>query len=205
MWLRLSSVLRSSAPLLQTTVRVLRRLSDTLGVTVCLSVPAGDGRHAMALQCALPPRPVAYHPGRGAPPALHASAAGKCLLAHRSRLEAEQYLADGLEACTEHTTTSPARLRQELAATREAGFAISREEFLPGIGGVAVPVATLGGAVAAALAAVPLIGELTEPNVREWLPELRAAASSLSAMLGPDWRERLATEQPQAGGPFPAG
>jgi len=50
--------------------------------------------------------------------------------------------------------------------------------------------------VFAALAVAPLIGELTEPGLREWLPQPRAAASSLSGMLGPDWREHLATEQP---------
>jgi len=196
MWLRLASALRASAPLRESTLRILRRLSDRFGATVSLSVIDVDGRHTVPLQYALPARPAAYHPGRGSLPALHATASGKCLLAHRSRFEAEHYLADGLQAYTENTITSPARLMQELAATRKAGFAVSREEFVSGIGGVAVPVATLAAGVFAALAVAPLIGELTEPGLREWLPQLRAAASSLSGMLGPDWREHLATEQP---------
>ena len=195
-WLRLAPALRTAMPLLDASLRILQRLSESLGATVCLAVIDSDARHTVALQYALPPRPVAFHPGRASPPLLHATASGKCLLAHRSGLGIERYLSAGLEACTPHTITSPDRLMEELAATRKAGFALSSEEFALGLGGVAVPVATPGAEVSAALAAVPLIAELTKANLRDWLPRLWAAASALSVMLGPDWRERLTVDQP---------
>jgi DNA-binding IclR family transcriptional regulator len=191
MWLRLSPAIRPAAPLVDTTREVLQRLADATGATVCLSVADTDGGHAVAVQYALPPGPMAYHPGRILPPALHASAAGKCLLAHRSSLELKRYTEKGLEAYTEKTVLSPRQLQRELTQVREAGFALNREESRRGLGGVAVPVTTTDGTVVAALALVPLIGALTESHLRAWLPALRAAAPLLSSVLTPGWQERL--------------
>lgn len=70
----------------------------------------------------------------------HARATGKLLLAFASADVRERYL-DGheLTARTARTLTSRERLEQEFARIREAGYAVDREEFTPGLCCLAVP------------------------------------------------------------------
>lgn len=85
---------------------------------------------------------------------LHCTALGKAFLAFGAAEPVEP-----LDAFTQKTITSPAKLRDEMKATRERGFAIDDEEFAPGIRCVARP---LYDAVGAMIAAIGLSG----PTVR---------------------------------------
>ena len=90
-------------------------------VVLALSRTAQGGWHARAL-----------------PP--HASAAGKLLLAYRDDWRRAR-LSEPLERYTPATLTDPGRLEQELAATRERGYALELGEHVPGSYACAVPFA----------------------------------------------------------------
>jgi DNA-binding IclR family transcriptional regulator len=70
----------------------------------------------------------------------HATALGKALLAARPFPEVDALLPDPLPALTPHTIVDRAALREELAAIRERGYAVDREENTEGIVCVARPV-----------------------------------------------------------------
>ena len=116
-------------------------------------------------------------------PWLHTIAAGKCILAGESESDLKAYVKQGLPASTEHTITSPARLAEELRRVRELGYAMGREEAVPGIGGVAVPLYDRERRVIAALALAFFTSEMTERNINSWLEQLRVGARVVSRVL----------------------
>jgi DNA-binding IclR family transcriptional regulator len=63
----------------------------------------------------------------------HATALGKALLATRPDAEVDALLPDPLPALTRHTIVDRPALRAELAAIRERGYAVDREENTEGI------------------------------------------------------------------------
>lgn len=111
---------------------------------------------------------------------LHASAAGKVLMAFGE----PEVLAMGLknlEQLTEHTITSPAALRAEVSRTRENGYATTHEEAGPQNFGIAVPVMSMNGRCIAALGVVTLE---RPASVGAVVPVLRIAARSIARRLG---------------------
>lgn len=80
---------------------------------------------------------------------LHCSSGGKVLLAY-GVADLENYL-PRLEALTRHSIRDPATLRAELEAIRVNGYAVSRQESLLGVYGVAAPVRDVSGEVVAAV------------------------------------------------------
>ncbi len=69
---------------------------------------------------------------------LYCTAAGKALLARMGVGDREQYLSRGMmPAVTPRTTVNPAMLRRQIERIREAGYAVSNEEFQMGIVGIA--------------------------------------------------------------------
>lgn len=77
---------------------------------------------------------------------------GKVLLAHLPKPDREAYLANGpFPALTEHTITSPGKLRSELEEIYQRGFASDSEEIAPGLFCLAVPVRGPDQSVSAAI------------------------------------------------------
>ena len=71
---------------------------------------------------------------------IHARSSGKCLLAFAPEARAERVLARGpLRRRTPNTIVDVEVMREELAAIRQRGYAIDREEYLEGVRGIAVP------------------------------------------------------------------
>jgi IclR family acetate operon transcriptional repressor len=104
----------------------------------------------------------------------HVTAAGKVLLAHSPWIEFP------LERHGPGTITDPERLRVELAAVRERGIAINREESRTGVLGVAAPVSR-DGVVVAALALAVARRSRNAPEAMA--PAVRTAALSLGRAL----------------------
>jgi DNA-binding IclR family transcriptional regulator len=71
---------------------------------------------------------------------LHATALGKAVLAYLDDEVRSDLVSGQLPKLTGHTLATPAALRRELAATRERGFAVEREEAILGEAGVAAPI-----------------------------------------------------------------
>jgi DNA-binding IclR family transcriptional regulator len=71
---------------------------------------------------------------------IHARSSGKCLLAFAPEARAERVLTKGpLHRRTPNTIVDVDAMREELAAIRDRGYAIDREEYLEGVWGIAVP------------------------------------------------------------------
>jgi DNA-binding IclR family transcriptional regulator len=132
----------------------LRQLAERTGETAYLSALQDDDvvlLHAIEGSHAVLVRSLA--PGfRGH---IHARASGKVFLAHRPEL-LERLLDRGeLPALTPATIVDETALRDELQRVREQGFAIDREEFTPGVSGVAAPVMEGGAPIAAYTVSTP--------------------------------------------------
>jgi len=117
----------------------------------------------------------------------HCSASGKLLLAFGPDAVREQFLKGApYKALTSATITSSRALARELALIRRQGFAEDRQEFLPGVCCLAVPVRNAGGDVVAGLALMAPEMSFPLKQVRRHLPELQACADAISAGYG--WR-----------------
>jgi DNA-binding IclR family transcriptional regulator len=81
---------------------------------------------------------IAARVGRHLP--VHCTASGRVFLAFLPSEVVEPILNAPLKAYTEKTITSPARLREELEATRQRGYALDDEEFEVGIRAVSTQV-----------------------------------------------------------------
>jgi DNA-binding IclR family transcriptional regulator len=106
---------------------------------------------------------------------LHASSSGLVLLAHGSRELQERVLGGPLPGYTEHTITTPGRLRAVLADVRRTGHAFCPGHIHPAALGVAVPVRDGRGVVVAAVAAIVP----NDADGRSVVPVLMAAARGI--------------------------
>jgi DNA-binding IclR family transcriptional regulator len=108
---------------------------------------------------------------------LHATAVGKVLLAYEEDWLQDAYTARDLEAPTRRTHVSPTRLREELKAIRQQGYATTFEEVRPGSCSIAVPVL---GRPDRAIAAIGLVMLSTQaPHMTRYLPVLRGIAQRI--------------------------
>jgi IclR family acetate operon transcriptional repressor len=119
-------------------VPVMEDLRRRTGETIHLAVPEGDSavlierlETSKVLRIILPL-------GKALP--VHASANGKAILAHSAPDVIERHLAAGLARHTGTTITDPARLRAELDAIRERGYATNDGEWRDDIAAVGAPV-----------------------------------------------------------------
>jgi IclR family transcriptional regulator, acetate operon repressor len=148
----------------------LRALAEDTGETAYLT--AWRRREITVLDCVEGARAVrvsGLHPGFSAH--AHARAGGKLLLAHAPDAVREDYLSrHPLVAITGATIVDPARFAEELVRIRRQGFAIDVEEFVEGVGCLAVPVTEGGGVLAAYTVSAPLA------RFEHGLDELRRSA-----------------------------
>ena len=113
---------------------VLENLSRRTGETAALAVFTSGDLHYVD-EVAPPSAVAARWKERSVP--LHATSAGKALLAHASDELLDSTLRLPLEQFTASTITVPDELRAELARTRIAGYAICRGEYEESVYGVA--------------------------------------------------------------------
>ena len=125
----------------------------------------------------------------GSPLPLHATGAGKVLLAHAPPAVQERVLAD-LSRLTPYTVTHVGRLREQLRHVREHGYATTSEELVLGMSSVAVPVVAAAPAepddgrprVLAALGVVlPRVGAQRQ----RYVSTLQVAARGIGRQLAP--------------------
>lgn len=116
---------------------------------------------------------------------LHASAAGKVLLAHAPAGLRADVLAGRLEQLTPRTVTDPERLEQELEQCRRSGIAVVREEINERASSVAARVVDESGTVVAAVSVVVRAGTAA---LRTSVPAVATSALAISRRLGWDGR-----------------
>lgn len=117
---------------------------------------------------------------------LHCTAPGKIMLAHAAPDKWLTFLRkEGLERYTEQTIVSSGELLRQLQAIREQGNAVDREEFEPGLCGVAAPVRNYASRVIGVVGLVGPSFRLVSDRLRGELAELVvAAARETSRRLG---------------------
>lgn len=165
----------------------LAELARLSGETTTLSVL--NGREAVNVEEVPGPQPVKHIGWVGRRLPLHATAAGKPLLAHLSAADIEAVLAQPLSAHTPRTLISADELRRELERIRRIGHAVADEEYELGLTAVGAPVRDHRGRVVASIT-------ISGPTFRlpsEKLPGLgtlvKRTAGQISAALG--YAERL--------------
>lgn len=152
------------------------------GETVQLSILEGESVFYLAILESPQPIRVASRVGERTP--LHATAAGKVLLAHLSDERREQILAGPLRSLTPRTVTDPKQLRAELRILRQRGYAIDEEGFIPHLRAAAAPVRDSSGEVVAAVAVGGPSMRVTRRRLETISAALREAALRISRGLG---------------------
>jgi IclR family KDG regulon transcriptional repressor len=127
---------------------------------------------------------VAARVGRHLP--AHCTASGRVLLAFLPPEVVEPILSASLPVCTAKTITSPARLREELEATRQRGYGLDDEEFEIGIRAISAPIRDSDGNVIAAMSMLGPSNRLTPERIPEMAEALMETADAVSAHV---WRE----------------
>jgi DNA-binding IclR family transcriptional regulator len=116
---------------------------------------------------------------------LHASAAGKAVLAFLPPKEGERLLAGlKLEAYTPHTIRSAASLRKQLAEIRKYGIATIEQEFHNGINAMAAPIFSNEGRPVGSIALVGTSIDLDPAQLEEYAPMFIEAAAGITERIG---------------------
>jgi len=121
---------------------------------------------------------IAARVGRHLP--AHCTASGRVFLAFLPSEVVEPTLNAPLTAYTEKTITSPARLREELEATRQRGYALDDEEFEVGIRAVSAPIWDIDGNLIAALSMPGPTNRITPERIPEIAQALVEAANAVT-------------------------
>jgi len=126
---------------------------------------------------------IAARVGRRLP--AYCTASGRVLLAFLPPEIVEPILKEPLEPCTGKTITSLGRLREELEATRQRGYAFDDEEFEEGIRAISVPIRNIHGDVIAALSMPGPANRMPPQRIREIVDALVETAKAISVHVLP--------------------
>lgn len=111
------------------------------------------------------------------------TATGRSILAFNPA-EAERVLSGPLEARTPRTVTDPRRIRTLLREVCAAGYAVTRAENHPEMGGIAAPVRDHSGQVIAAVGIGVPAFRMNREFVNRCVPHVVRTASQISSELG---------------------
>ncbi len=160
----------------------LSRLAHESRETVDLGIL--DGTDVVYLEVIDSPQRVklAVAPGQRLPACCTAS--GKAMLAFLPEQQVEQMLAQGLPRFTNHTIISPGDFLADLRATRERGFAMSREEYEEDIHAVAAPILSIRQEPLAVVALAGPAFRLSPERMLELGPHVRQCANEIAQAVG---------------------
>ena len=140
-------------PLAREALVVMRKVVEQTGHSARLSIMDGDQVMYLLQSEGIFLADTGWRVGMFLP--LHATTAGKVILAFLPSLQVDELLAGAtLTTITPSTITDPATLRRDLAEIKHRGFGISKGETTAGLGTVGVPVFGRDGQVTAVLGLV---------------------------------------------------
>lgn len=126
---------------------------------------------------------MASHTGLRNP--MYCTGVGKSILSLLSDEELKKiWETETLTTYTPYTITELDTMKQELALTRERGYAMDNEEHELGVRCIAMPVRNWAGQPVAAVSISAPAMRLDAAEIQRLLPKLRNAASQISQMLG---------------------
>ncbi len=162
---------------------LLRELNRQTQETVHLAI-LRDNR-AISIEKYGSPQPMGLTAPLGGILPLHCSGVGKALLAFQSDDHAKGLVeAEGLERYTQHTITSVAQLRKELARIREDGYSVDNEEAVDGLRCVAAPIFDHTGNVVAAFSVAGPATRVTAARVPALSKLVKDTSRQISFRLG---------------------
>ncbi len=157
-------------------------LAEETGETVNLAVVEGDA--VVSIDQVLGTATVRSVNWVGQRTPLHATAAGKVLLAFGPEDWRDGVLASSLERFTPATIVEGGRLTGELAEVRRRGYASTRDEHEPGLSAVGAPIRAPDGTVIAAITVSGPSFRLTSERVPGLGEAVVAAADGVSELNG---------------------
>ena len=167
---------RRAQPYLETVNRVT-------GETVHLAGLQGDAVVTLAVREAR--HAVRVDTGKvGKLEAPHATSVGKAMMAWLPEDEIHRILANGMKRFTENTITEFPAFIEALRVVRRNGYALDREEFLPGVICVGAAIRDQAGAVIGAISASTPSMRANEEHIALMRDEICAATRALSAEFG---------------------
>lgn len=160
----------------------MARLNADLAETVSLAALLDD--HIRVVHTMESPQNIrmSNYPNRILPP--YASSLGKAITAHQSP-EHQQILIQvyGLYSFTENTLTQPVQIRQDLARTKERGYAAEMEETVLGGCCLGAPIHEKGEIVRAAISVSLPIARLTDQSQKAIPERVMLAAERIGKLL----------------------
>ena len=167
---------------------MLAALGQELGESC--NVTSLSGNEIVYLDRVETTEPLRFHLHAGSRVPVHASASGKMILSQMSPGQRRSLLAHApLERHTPHTLTDLARLEAEVEQAAGDGFAVDREEFLPGLVCVAVLVPSPHGRSNLCVAVQAPAVRLHPDGAADLLPALRRAATAIADVEAEGTRE----------------
>lgn len=175
-FLRRSSVIERSRP-------VMRELTDATGESSNLGIER-RGEVMFVGQVETHELIRAFFPPGTLSP-MHASGIGKALLSRYSPERLDQFIREHrLQGFTDKTITDPGRLRQDLQAARQRGFAFDDEERTTGMRCLAAPIVNVHGEAVAGISVSGPTHRLPAERVEQIGALVRDAALRLSRSMG---------------------
>ena len=180
--LRLGIEFLESIDLRREALPTMRALAESTGETAHLGRLSGtdvvyiekvESSHAVRMYSRVGDTMPAYSTG-----------VGKAILAFLDDAEVDRHLPGELVRRAANTITDPARLREDLARTRERGFSLDDIENEDGIRCTGAPVFDHSGLVQAAISVAGPTTRMTAERLDELGPVVRAHADVVSARVG---------------------
>jgi len=174
----------------------LETINRVTGETVHLAALQGDSVVTLAVREAR----HAVRVGTGKTGKLegpHATSIGKAILAWLPEDEMKRILAGGMKRFTDQTITDFPALLEALRIVRRNGYAIDREEHLPGVICVGAAIRDQAGAVIGGISASTPAMRASEEHLALMRDEIGAAARALSGEYG-EPNSQANGERPQA-------
>ena len=143
-----------------------------------------DGREVVYVERLDSPNTLRVFTELGRRGGAHRTSSGKAILAHLPKRQRDNLLSGWqLDTATTHTITDLTVLREELARTKQRGYAENRQESELGVVSVAAPIFDASGD---AVAALSLVGptERMDPNRTAYASAVMALARTVSRQLG---------------------
>jgi IclR family acetate operon transcriptional repressor len=161
----------------------MEAINRATGETVHLAALQGDAVVTLAVREAR--HAVRVDTGKiGKVEAPHATSVGKAIMAWLPEDEIHRIVAHGMKRFTDKTITDLPALIESLRIVRRNGYAIDREEFLPGVICVGAAIRDQVGTVIGAISASTPAMRATEDHVALMRDEIAAATRALSAEFG---------------------
>jgi len=161
----------------------LENINKATGETVHLAALQGDAVVTLSVREAR--HAVRVDTGRlGKVEAPHATSVGKAMLAWLPEDEIRRILPDSMKRFTDNTITEFPAFVEALRVVRRNGYAIDREEFLPGVICVGAAIRDQAGTVIGAISASTPTMRASEDHLALMRDEICAATRALSAEFG---------------------